>query len=214
MLTRYTNPENGSPAFVIHKAFSSENCDQIIEEYKDSLQPAVHDNGKGGLNNDTEIRSSQITWVNNPGVNNRLHDLMTIANGTAGWCYDITSHEQHQFTKYGPEDHYNWHYDGSGCHFAKRHFTFDQPHSLTEVAVPGCVNTVRKLSASVLLNDDFSGGEFDMAFLEEGKVIKKAIKPERGDAIFFPSHLQHRVRPVRVGTRYSFVCWFAGPPFK
>jgi len=214
MLARYTNPENESPAFVIHKAFSPEGCARIIEEYKDNLITAVHDDGKGGLTNDTKTRSSQVTFIDNTGINIRLNELMIIANGTAGWCYDIDSHEQHQFTKYGPKDHYNWHYDGSGCHFSKRKFTFGVPNSLTEVGVPACVNTVRKLSASVLLNDDFSGGEFDIAVLDEGKVVKKAIKPEQGDAIFFPSHLQHRVRPVRVGTRYSLVCWFSGPPFK
>jgi|TARA_A100000172_G_scaffold80888_1_gene71777 PKHD-type hydroxylase len=214
MLTRYINSENESPAFVIHNALSLEKCDEIIEKHKDTLQPAIHDSGKGELVNDKKIRSSQITWLNDTQINFQLNELMTIANGATGWNYDITAHEQHQFTKYGPEDHYSWHYDGSGCHFAKRHFTFDSPSSLTETNIPSCINTVRKISASVLLNDDFSGGDFDIAFLEKGNAVKKSIKPQKGDIIFFPSHLQHRVRPVRVGTRYSLVCWFAGPPFK
>jgi PKHD-type hydroxylase len=215
MLTRYQNPENKSPCFVIHNVFSNEDCKKIIDEYKDQVQKATHDDGNGGLtDNDDSVRSSQVSWINNASISHKLNDMMTIANHSAGWLYDITSHEQHQFTKYQPNDHYSWHYDGSGCHFSKRSFTFGVPNSLIETANPGCINTVRKISASVLLNDDFSGGEFDSVHLEDGVAVKKEIKPKTGDAIFFPSHIQHRVRPVRVGTRYSLVCWFAGPPFK
>ena len=175
MLTRYKNPENDSPCFVIHNVFSNEECKKIISEYKDQVQKATHDDGSGGLtDNDDSVRSSKVSWINNT----------------------------------------SWHYDGSGGHFSKRSFTFGVPNSLTETANPGCINTVRKISASVLLNDDYSGGEFDSIHLEDGIAVKKEIKPKTGDAIFFPSHIQHRVRPVRVGTRYSLVCWFAGPPFK
>jgi|TARA_R110000787_G_scaffold44781_1_gene109621 PKHD-type hydroxylase len=215
MLTRYKNPENDSPCFVIHNVFSNEECKKIISEYKDQVQKATHDDGSGGLtDNDDSVRSSKVSWINNTSISHKLNDMMTIANHSAGWLYDITSHEHHQFTKYEPNDHYSWHYDGSGCHFSKRSFTFGVPNSLTETANPSCINTVRKISASVLLNDDYSGGEFDSIHLEDGIAVKKEIKPKTGDAIFFPSHIQHRVRPVRVGTRYSLVCWFAGPPFK
>tara|TARA_R110000803_G_scaffold192472_1_gene255310 strand:- start:586 stop:1233 length:648 start_codon:yes stop_codon:yes gene_type:complete len=215
MLNQFKNPENQTPCFVIHNVFTPERCQEIIDQYKNNVSKASHDDGKGGLTSaEDNIRSSQIAWINDPDINNTLKNMMTISNHSAGWSYDITSHEQHQFTKYEPNDHYSWHYDGSGCNFSKRHFTFGTPNSLLEVAIPGCIGTVRKISASVLLNDDYSGGEFDAAFIEDGELIKKEIKPKIGDAIFFPSAMTHRVRPVKVGTRYSLVCWFAGPPFK
>ena len=214
MLTQYVNQENNTPAFVIHNALDAKNCDKIIAEYKKLLEPAVHDDGKGGLTNDKKTRSSNVAWINNSQINSIMKDLMHIANHSAGWCFDITGHELYQFTQYNSKDHYSWHQDGTGCTLSKRYFTFGKPNNLLEVAVPGCVGTVRKISASVLLNDDFSGGEFDFATLKEGKIQKTEVKPKRGDAIFFPSHLQHRVRPVKTGTRYSLVCWFAGPPFK
>jgi len=215
MLTLYKNPENGSPCFVIHNVFTPEECKNIIAEHKDSVHKAKHDDGEDGLTDTAnEIRSSQVAWINDTAISQKLNDMMTIANHGAGWSYDITSHEHHQFTKYEPNDHYSWHYDGSGCNYSKRSFTFGNPQSLNEVTIPECIGTVRKISASVLLNDDYSGGEFDSIHLDEGVAVKTEIKPKLGDAIFFPSHIQHRVRPVRVGTRYSLVCWFAGPPFK
>ena len=215
MLTAYKNPANKTPAYVISNAFNFAECQNIILKYKDNVAKATHDDGSGGLtDNDDSVRSSSIAWIDDPELNQRLYNLMTIANHTTGWSYDITSHESHQFTKYGPDDHYSWHYDGSGCNLSKIHYTYGQPQSLLEVGVPSCIGTVRKISASILLNDDFSGGDFDIAFLQDGQVVKHDIKPKAGDAIFFPSFMQHRVRPVRVGTRYSLVCWFAGPPFK
>jgi len=216
MLTQYKNPENGSPAYVISNAINLTDCQNIILKHKDTVAKAAHDDGSGGLTDKNDsVRSSSVAWINEPELNKHLYDLMTIANHTTGWSYDITSHESHQFTKYDPEDHYSWHYDGSGCNYSTRDFTFTGvPKNLNETANVGCINTVRKISASILLNDDFSGGDFDLAFLEDGQVVKREIKPKAGDAIFFPSHMQHRVRPVRVGTRYSLVCWFAGPPFK
>ena len=91
---------------------------------------------------------------------------------------------------------------------------FDKPSNLSATNYPNLIDTTRKLSCSVLLNDDFSGGEFDTAFVDTAplELKKQEIKPKQGDMILFPSYLPHRVRPVRVGTRYSLVLWFAGPP--
>jgi PKHD-type hydroxylase len=42
----------------------------------------------------------------------------------------------------------------------------------------------------------------------------KTAKLKQGQAIFFASWLQHRVKPVTKGERYSLVMWFGGPSFK
>ena len=58
------------------------------------------------------------------------------------------------------------------------------------------------LSIVGVLNDDYKGGEFIMFDDYE-------IKFKAGDLIIFPSLFlyPHLVRPVKEGTRYSFVSW-------
>lgn len=64
-------------------------------------------------------------------------------------------------------------------------------------------STGRILSCSVILNDDFSGGEMEWF---GGSLV---IKPTRGAVIMFPSCFlfPHAVLPVKDGTRYSVVTW-------
>ena len=218
MINSYINTENGTPCFVIHDALTPEHCDDLIKLYEPLVRQGSHqmtkDSGESVLTTNKSIRNSDVAWTDNKDLDNWLFDLLRVANHNTGWRYDITSHEQHQFTRYQPEGHYSWHMDGSGDHICSRDPVFGMPKNLKEVANPACAGTVRKISASVLLNDDFSGGEFDAKWLSEGQPITKEIKPKRGDAIFFPSSMQHRVRPLRTGIRYSLVSWFAGPPFK
>ena len=52
----------------------------------------------------------------------------------------------------------------------------------------------------ILLNDNFEGGEFE---LKEYGIIELNI----GDCLNFKSILDHRVKPVTKGIRYSLVTW-------
>ena len=63
---------------------------------------------------------------------------------------------------------------------------------------------------TLLLSDPatFEGGELEI--MSKGKTAKL----KQGQAIFFASWLQHRVKPVTQGERKSLVMWFGGPPFK
>ena len=68
---------------------------------------------------------------------------------------------------------------------------------------------------TILLNDDYEGGNFQFGFFNKGDV--SITTPEfstRGSIIFFPSFMHHQVAPVTKGTRYSLVAWFLGPSFK
>jgi predicted 2-oxoglutarate/Fe(II)-dependent dioxygenase YbiX len=62
----------------------------------------------------------------------------------------------------------------------------------------------RETSCSLLLNDDFEGGEF--AFFD-GQLKYKLNK---GDALMFPSNFMfpHEVMKVTEGTRYAIITWF------
>ena len=73
---------------------------------------------------------------------------------------------------------------------------------------------VRKLSMSVILNNDFEGGDFEFASYSKEKCEITPIPASTGSIIVFPSSMEHRVTPVTSGIRYSLVCWFLGPPFR
>jgi len=62
----------------------------------------------------------------------------------------------------------------------------------------------RTLSLSLILNDDYKGGELSF-FNGEYKV-----KTKKGMAIMFPSNFMydHAVLPVKKGVRYSIVTWY------
>ena len=66
----------------------------------------------------------------------------------------------------------------------------------------GNIRGIPILSILGLLNDDYEGGEFIMFDDYE-------IKFKAGDLIIFPSVFlyPHLVKPVKKGTRYSFVSW-------
>jgi predicted 2-oxoglutarate/Fe(II)-dependent dioxygenase YbiX len=61
----------------------------------------------------------------------------------------------------------------------------------------------RELSVSLLLNDDYVGGEF--AFFNRDVMIRSG----KGSAIIFPSNFlyPHEIMPVLEGTRYSIITW-------
>ena len=61
----------------------------------------------------------------------------------------------------------------------------------------------RTLSCSLILNDDYDGGEISFFNGE----VKPSLK--RGDLLVFPSSFTypHEVLPVKSGTRYSIITW-------
>ena len=81
-----------------------------------------------------------------------------------------------QFTEYNAGQFYKWHDDHN-----------------------------RVQSHSLVLNDDFKGGDFVIRNDEEG--WRKTFKLGTGDVISFDSSLLHKVEPVRKGVRYALVCW-------
>lgn len=99
-----------------------------------------------------------------------------------------------QYTSYDVGDKYDYHID-----------TFLGPKNLQNISDLG----TRKLSVSILLNDDFEGGDFEF-FTGETNTVKMTA----GQAIVFPSFLVHRVKEITKGRRESLVVWVVGPKFK
>ena len=193
-------------------------CNRIIElggEFLDKVQVNIHnketteEERKTGRKrfdgSNTNERVSDIKWLNEQWVYDLIIPYMETANNNAGWHFDMKSAETPQLTKYKKGSFYNWHTDGGADHLSI--YNSSKGEFLNGYA--------RKLSMSILLNEDFSGGKFQFANICNGKKqIQTPELKETGSVIVFPSFMEHRVAPITKGTRYSLVSWFLGPPFK
>ena len=146
-----------------------------------------------GSSVDPKKRTTTISWIpfkEMPEMYRDIEKTMLQANNNHFGFEGMRLTEVGQFTHYPTGGFYTWHMDND---IVGKH----QP-------------PVRKISMTLLLSDPstFEGGELE--FMNKGKTAKL----KQGQAIFFASWLQHRVKPVTKGERKSLVMWFGGPPFK
>mgnify|MGYP001491850597 CR=1 FL=1 len=117
------------------------------------------------------------------------------ANTESNWNFSLKEFEELQYTLYNVGDHYDWHHD---CH--------NKPYEN---------KTIRKLSFTLCLNDEYEGGDFSICethpISEKTKVKSFALK--KGEMIVFPSHTWHKVNKVTKGIRKALVGWVVGKPF-
>jgi predicted 2-oxoglutarate/Fe(II)-dependent dioxygenase YbiX len=112
--------------------------------------------------------------------------------------FDLNGYDAFQYTSYNSDElgTYHWHMD-----------TCLGTNNLPE----GMIQP-RKLSFTLLLNDDFEGGEFMVNLGNENDAIHVEIP--KGRLIAFPSFIIHSVKPVTKGFRKSIVIWVSGPKFR
>ena len=175
--------------------FTPQQCQLVIDKGM-SLKKETAAVGMGnpkGSGVDTKKRITTISWIpfkDMPEMYRDIETTMLKANGNHFGFDGMRLTEPGQFTHYLEGGFYEWHMDNDvlGKH---------QP-------------PVRKISMTLLLSDPstFEGGELE--FMSDGKTAKL----KQGQAIFFASWLQHRVKPVTKGERKSLVMWFGGPSFK
>ena len=174
-------------------AIDKPTCDKIIQLAKDKWITS------GTLAGEENVRENEVVWIRDQWVYDLVGPYMAKANDIAEWKYEIHSSEDIQISRYKEGDFYTWHRDGKGDHLS----VYKEAYR------------VRKLSMTVMLNDDYEGGEFQFANYSEEKCnIHTPVPNKRGTVIVFPSDTEHRVTPVTKGIRYSLVVWFLGPPFK
>tara|TARA_B100001057_G_C22772362_1_gene920147 strand:- start:468 stop:1238 length:771 start_codon:yes stop_codon:yes gene_type:complete len=173
------------------------------------------------------VRDSEVSWLNDQWLYDRVYPLLHQANDQAGWKYEFSCSESFQFTKYGLNQFYGWHADGNSCHLGKykraipgitnREKNGMFPKGYTDN--PNQIGKIRKLSMTINLNKpgEYEGGnlKFDYGPHASGKRYHECteIRPQ-GSVIVFPSYIYHQVTPVTKGTRYSLVLWTLGQPFK
>jgi len=175
--------------------FTPKQCQMVIDKGMslEKEKAAVGMGQKPGGGVDPKKRITTISWIpfkDMPEMYRDIETTMLKANGNHFGFDGMRLTEVAQFTHYLEGGFYDWHMDNDvqGKH---------QP-------------PVRKISMTLLLSDPatFEGGELEI--MSKGKTAKL----KQGQAIFFASWLQHRVKPVTKGERKSLVMWFGGPSFK
>ena len=179
----------------INPIFTPQQCQMVINKGM-SLKKEIAAVGMGnpkGSGIDPKKRITTISWIpfkEMPEMYKDIERSMLKANNNHFGFEGMRLTEIGQFTHYPTGGFYDWHMDNDvlGKH---------QP-------------PVRKISMTLLLSpeNEFEGGELE--FMSKGK----SAKLKQGQAIFFASWLQHRVKPVTRGERKSLVMWFGGPSFK
>ena len=175
--------------------FSPKQCQMVIDKGMSlkSEDAKVGMNQKPGGGYDPKKRITTISWIpfkEMPEMYREIEATMLKANNNHFGFEGMQITEPGQFTHYPVGGFYEWHLDNDVMGIKQ--------------------SPVRKISMTLLLSDPstFDGGELE--FMSKGKTAKL----KQGQAIFFASWLQHRVKPVTRGERKSLVMWFGGPPFK
>jgi len=187
--------------YVYPSIFTKKWCDDIISFAKNKeIMPATVGTDLGPK----LIKESRVTnvsffdekWIYKP-----IHRVLQKANEDAKWNFQFEFTERVQYTVYSPGHFYNWHQD-----------SWDEPYQ-EEGPNKGLI---RKLSASIILNDEteYEGGELIFKEYNLDNGIHILGKFPKGTAIVFPSFIYHKVQKVTSGKRISLVSWTCGDPFK
>jgi len=219
--------------YYFSSALDEQTCEKIKNYGKEKLKTKGHDaqtfdkRAKVELKNaekmqgdktrsevspDAIVRDSKICWLEDQWLYELLQPYLHQANEEAGWKFQWDWSESIQFTEYGLNQFYGWHYDGGSDHLCA--------YKRENVKSEQMVGKVRKLSMTVNLSkpEDYEGGNLRFDY---GPHIPKneerfhdciEIRPQ-GSIIVFPSFIYHQVTPVTKGTRYSLVMQNCGNPF-
>jgi hypothetical protein len=177
---------------VIKNAVPITLCDQILKEY---INANDWDRAKVSKNliTDETVRNCSVLGISKHDVINKNYNARLNLDN---FLYEIVSKCIEEYS----------------CKFPFCSIENDTGYDLLEYKqggfykqhVDSFTQEFRTVSCSLLLNDDFEGGEFSFF---NGKVIYKLKK---GDALMFPSNFMypHEVKTVTLGTRYSVITWF------
>ena len=200
--TIYNNPIRRSavtePWCYWDGAFTDEEIQKIID-YCESKELDIGTTYGTADKSDTEkVRISKIGFhERTPDIGwifDKLNFILQSINEMY-YGFELNGYNMFQYTTYKAEEKgkYNWHMDMLLGDRSKDY----EP---------------RKLTLTLLLNDDFEGGEFQ---LNMGNQNNPTILPaKKGRALLFPSFMIHRVTPITKGTRKSLVVWCLGPKFQ
>jgi PKHD-type hydroxylase len=166
-----------------------------LQRLKDYCESLPLQRGLNTKDQEVQNRKSDIRFVYPDSTNqwmfDRFNEGLTYINNN-WYGFDLNGYEYFQYTTYKAEEagFYNWHVDMG---FNDNRFV-----------------ETRKLSMSMVLNDDFEGGLFQMRTED----IAHTVETPPGALVVFPSFMAHRVTPVTKGVRKSIVVWVVGPKWR
>ena len=204
--------------FYFTKGLDKKTCNKIRNSAKGKWKESVVNTKKGEptdeerisgekliYDTNKKVRISDVVWTSDQWIYDTIWPYMQEANERAGWKYDIRGAEPMQITRYKKGGFYIFHKDGKGDHLS----AYDYPNNEFKHG------HVRKLSMTVLLNDNYEGGEFQFTtYKQEECEIHTPEFNKTGTIIMFPSDVEHRVTPVTKGIRYSLTGWVHGDAFQ
>ena len=182
--------------FVEHPDFLSNSEISKIKEHLINEREAKLVSGYDQKDTVSEVREYRKALeydYNENWLKDKIEFIVKVANQKT-FNYDLNSQlEPIKVLKYKVDDKYDWHPDfGRG------------------------EESIRKLSIIVQLSDsnEYEGGdlEFGLTTKENNTFLKGTRK--KGTIIIFNSMLIHRIRPVKLGVRYSLLTWAHGNTFK
>lgn len=179
--------------------FAAAECDRIVRFCE---AKSLHDAGASGAGgnvteDDAKKQGAEISDIkfdaDSAWFFERINGTFyNVNNGSYG--FDLNGYSFVRFAHYQAGQGYDWHTD----------LIFNEDaHASAHV---------RKLSISILLNDDFSGGELQLNRANPGGPIDIGL--QKGDAVLFASFMTHQLCPVTKGSRKSLQAFCLGPKFQ
>lgn len=191
---------NSTTSYSILKGmFTAEECEQIIELGKQGRKDPGFIGDDSIHEIDKSIRDTELYFFNNEQIFQKLQPIINSANQNNNWNFELAHMESLQLTVYQQDGHYNWHVDSH-----PEPYKDNGPLS----------NMVRKISFSLILNNEFQGGEFEFANPIPTQSNSIVSNLAQGDILIFPSYTAHKVNAVTQGQRYSLVGWICGYPWR
>lgn len=184
--------------FILKEFLDRACCESLLSEFR--KRPASKSQLTRGLDEDVR-RSQEIDLRESvgPSIRAGLRELKPKVESH----FDLKLHdcEHPQFLSYGVGDFFRPHSDGSASPDAAEYLRR------------------RRVSVVVFLNDrrndnhenDFDGGDLVLyGLMKEPEWVNCGlpVAPEAGLLIAFPSDIEHEVRPVTAGRRFSIASWY------
>jgi len=176
---------------VYYNIVSEELCDKILNEYKNSSEWNLTRVGDGAVNQN--IRNCSVVQISDPKIiDNNFEIRKFIDVELHQQLLEVVKKYSQEFSHFCPsiDTGYDLLRYETGQFYTQHTDSFQQQQ--------------RSVSCSLLINDDYDGGEF--AFFDR----EIMIRAPKGSVIVFPSNFMypHEIMPVTSGTRYSIITWY------
>lgn len=162
--------------------YDADNCSSIISRYDSNEMHRMQQGKHGNISNSRDVYIEKIDLSNHLDLAGSIFEANQYF-----YNFDISKKIECYFARYETGNHYNA--EHTDC-----------------IILDDISKLQRKLSFSLLLNDNYDGGDLSIT----GATINKVT----GALVVFPSFLPHNVSTVTAGTRYVIFGFCLGPSWR